>query len=59
MKLEVKERKIWKTGGSYVVSIPKDYIINGMLKEGQEISFTIKEDEQGEQGGKNNNNNKS
>lgn len=33
--------RIWKQGNSHVVTIPKTYIENGILKEGEEVKFTV------------------
>lgn len=32
---------IWKTGNSYVVTVPKPYIENGQLSESEEYKITI------------------
>lgn len=39
--------QIWKTGNSAVITIPKYLIENGIVKEGQKYSITIKEVENG------------
>jgi len=42
MELPIKNGKVWKTGsGSYVLTIPKDYINQGMLEEGDKVEAKI------------------
>jgi antitoxin component of MazEF toxin-antitoxin module len=36
---------VWRTGGSYVATIPKAFIEGGMLREGQEILLEVVVDE--------------
>ena len=33
--------KIWKTGNSHVLTIPKSYIESGMLNEGMEVMAEV------------------
>ena len=38
----IMKGKIWKTGNSYVFTIPSDYIKNKMLKVNKEYVFKVK-----------------
>lgn len=40
MKLKF-EGQIWRSGKSYVVTIPNDYVKNGMVPEDTDLPFTI------------------
>lgn len=33
--------KIWKAGNSFVVTIPSDYINNGLVPEDKELDFSV------------------
>ncbi|HUD44482.1 MAG TPA: hypothetical protein VMR41_03000 [Patescibacteria group bacterium] len=45
MKITIKNAKIWKTGsGSSVITIPMDYVKNGILKIGNNYSIEIEVD---------------
>ena len=38
--------QIRKTGNSYVVTVPSQYVNNGLLKEGQEYEFDVQKADQ-------------
>lgn len=40
-KIPIKNAKIWKTGGSYVVTIPSDYINNGQIDVDKEYNLDL------------------
>lgn len=40
----VKEVKIWKAGGSWVITVPMAYIENGLVKENTKYSIDINEE---------------
>lgn len=41
MRREI-DTKLWKTGNSYVITIPKNIIKRWRLKEGEELNIVIK-----------------
>jgi antitoxin component of MazEF toxin-antitoxin module len=40
MKLKFNAQ-VWKTGNSYVITIPNDYVKNGQIPENTELSFSV------------------
>jgi len=42
-RLVVKKAKIWKTGNSYVVSIPKQLVLCGAIKLDSPINFMLEQ----------------
>lgn len=33
--------RVWKQGGSYVVTVPSDYVNNGLVPEDRELQFSV------------------
>lgn len=40
MKISFKAQP-WKQGGSYVVTIPADYVSQGLIQTDRELQFTV------------------
>jgi antitoxin component of MazEF toxin-antitoxin module len=41
VKIPIKQAKIWKHGKSNVITIPKELLKNGLLKEGFYYDFEV------------------
>ena len=46
-RLVVKKAKIWKTGNSYVVSIPKQLVLCGAVKLDSPVNFMLEQESPG------------
>lgn len=44
--ITIENAKIWRTGNSHVVTIPRVYIVKGIINPGQKYEITIKEEQQ-------------
>jgi len=50
MKMVVKfNAKVWKTGDSFVVTIPKDFVTHGIVAVGKEYNVCIKNNKKEEE----------
>ena len=45
MKMPIVAARIWKTGGGYVITVPKEYVRNGIVSLSKRYSVVLQEEE--------------
>ena len=41
--VKIKDAMIWKTGGSFVITVPMDYVDNGLVSIGKSYDVELSE----------------